>query len=234
MAGLSQRFLDEGYTLPKYMLYLGKQSMFSLSVGSFKKYFNSADFVFIVRDIFESRKFINLECQLMGLNNFKIVTLDDATKGQAETVYIGIKKVDIPEEENILIFNIDTIRLNFSMPNNLLSHDGYLEVFEGSGKNWSYAEPLNNTSRRVKRTAEKEEISNLCSTGLYFFKSQKHFIRAYENEKDSSGELYVAPIFNSMIADGQKVFYHLIDKEDVIFTGTPKEYMNFILSEGRI
>ena len=41
MAGLSQRFIDEGYTLPKYMLYIGNQSMFTLSVSSFKKYFKS-------------------------------------------------------------------------------------------------------------------------------------------------------------------------------------------------
>ncbi|MDC0117472.1 hypothetical protein OAI16_06230 [Flavobacteriaceae bacterium] len=228
MAGLSQRFINEGYTLPKYMLYIGNRSMFNLSVSSFKKYFKSAVFIFIARDIFESERFIKSECHLMGIKNFKIVIIDYTTKGQAETVYIGINKVEIPKKENIFIFNIDTIRLNFSLPSNISVQDGYLEVFEGSGKNWSYAEPLDNISRRVKRTAEKVEISNLCSTGLYFFKSKKYFCEVYEKEKDSVVELYIAPLYNSMISNDKKIFYHLIQKEDVIFTGTPNEYIDLI------
>ena len=31
-----------------------------------------------------------------------------------------------------------------------------------------------------------------------------------------------------MISNGKKIFYHLIQKEDVIFTGTPNEYIDLI------
>lgn len=232
MAGLSQRFRDAGFSLPKYMLYVGTKSVFNLSVSSFKNYFNKVNFLFIARNINDTKSFIKAECKLMGLIHYQIIILNSPTRGQAETVFKGIESVNLPENEQILIFNIDTIRENYKLPEEILQYDGFLEVFEGSGKNWSYAEPYDNDSQRIKRTAEKEEISNLCSTGLYFFKKQSDFCEAFfHNLNNFENELYVAPLYNYLIDRNKIIHYQLTNSDDVVFTGKPAEYINLINSK---
>lgn len=235
MAGLSSRFTKAGYVLPKYMLYIKNRSLFNLAVSSFEKYFDSCRFVFVARDVFDTKTFIEKECELMGIKDFEVVILPAPTKGQAETVLKGIKEASVAKDEPILIFNIDTFRPGFAFPQEMDDWDGYLEVFVGSGKNWSYARTESDTSTLVVETAEKREISKYCSTGLYYFKSSEMFLNAYvENqEKPITGvaELYVAPLYNYMIAKSLKIHIHVIDRQDVIFSGVPSEYEDLLRKE---
>lgn len=230
MAGLSARFLTAGYTLPKYMLYVKDKSLFNLAVSSFDKYFTTCRFIFITRNIFDTETFIHDECKLLGIHNSTVVILDKPTRGQAETVFKGIENVYIPNSEPILIFNIDTFRPNFVFPESLGEWDGYLEVFKGSGKNWSYAKTKNNTSTKVIETAEKQEISEFCSTGIYYFRSASYFKDAYNEylHMPLSKELYVAPLYNILIGNGKNIHINLIKREDVVFCGTPHEYINYL------
>lgn len=235
MAGLSSRFTKAGFVLPKYMLYIKNRSLFNLAVSSFEKYFDSCRFVFVARDVFDTKTFIEKECELMGIKDFEVVILPAPTKGQAETVLKGIKEASVAKDEPILIFNIDTFRPGFTFPQEMDDWDGYLEVFVGSGKNWSYAKTESDTSTLVVETAEKREISKYCSTGLYYFKSSEMFLNAYvENqEKPITGvaELYVAPLYNYMIAKSLKIHIHVIDRQDVIFSGVPSEYEDLLRKE---
>jgi hypothetical protein len=166
----------------------------------------------------------------MKIENYEIISLDQPTKGQAETVYIGLERLKLCQSTPILIFNIDTFRKNFCLPSEIGNYDGYLEVFKGSGKNWSYILPYDNASTQVKETAEKNEISNFCSTGLYYFSSLKMYNSAFtkSNNDNSLGEKYIAPIYNYLINNGNKIHYYLIPREDVIFCGTPQEYEHLI------
>lgn len=235
MAGLSSRFTKAGYVLPKYMLYIKNRSLFNLAVSSFEKYFDSCRFVFVARDVFDTKTFIEKECELMGIKDFEVVILPAPTKGQAETVLKGIKEASVAKDEPILIFNIDTFRSGFTFPQEMDDWDGYLEVFVGSGKNWSYARTESDTSTLVVETAEKREISKYCSTGLYYFKSSEMFLNAYvENQKKpitGVAELYVAPLYNYMIAKSLKIHIHVIDRQDVIFSGVPSEYEDLLRKE---
>ena len=228
MAGLSSRFTKAGYVLPKYMLYVKNKSLFNLAVTSFEKYFDTCRFVFVARNVFDTKTFIEKECELMGIKDFTVVILPQPTKGQAETVLEGIVRADVPDEEPILIFNIDTFRPGFAFPADMSGWDGYLEVFVGSGKNWSYAKTGSDDSTLVVETAEKVEISRYCSTGLYYFSSASSFKTAYaqnlENPCDGKAELYVAPLYNHLIREGKKIHIHVIDRSDVIFSGVPDEY----------
>lgn len=221
MAGLSNRFTSAGYTLPKYMLYIGDKSLFRLAIESFSKYFKLSKFTFICRDIYCTKQFIENECKLIGIENYDII-ITEPTSGQAETVYVGVK--NLHKDEDILIFNIDTFRPNYSFPNNV--GDGYLECFIGEGKNWSYAKTQDNTSDSdVIETAEKRQISDFCSTGIYYFKTILDFERAFlECNDNTNNERYVAPLYNCMIKGGKKIKVNLINKSEVIFCGTPEEY----------
>lgn len=235
MAGLSSRFTQAGYVLPKYMLYIRNRSLFNLAVSSFEKYFDSCSFVFVARDVFDTKTFIEKECELMAIKNFQVVILPEPTKGQAETVLKGIEGASIKKEEPILIFNIDTFRPGFTFPPMMDDWDGYLEVFVGAGKNWSYARTESEGSTLVVETAEKKEISKYCSTGLYYFKKAESFQVAYiENQKkpiSGISELYVAPLYNYLIAKSKLIHIHVVDWNDVYFSGVPSEYEDLLRKE---
>lgn len=232
MAGLSKRFTEEGYSLPKFMLKLHGISLFKHSISSFKKYFESDFFLFISLNNEGYLDFLNREINELGIKKYEIILLKKPTSGQAETVFEGIKKCSFQTDNNLTIFNIDTIRLNFELPEPLLVADGYLEVFVGTGSNWSYVKTDVNDSNRVIETAEKKPISNLCCTGLYFFKNKKDFIKAFIHFKDNDiltkGEIFVAPLYNYLIKNNKYITYNIIKESDVIFCGTPMEYLGLL------
>ena len=233
MAGLSSRFFKAGYKKPKYMLEAHGQSLFSHAVSSFSEYFQKEKFLFIVRDILGTVDFLKQEIANLGIHNAHFFILEEETRGQAETVYLGLQSLPLSDEP-ITIFNIDTFRPGFRYPENITDWDGYLEVFKGEGDNWSFAKPVNNSSSKVAETAEKRPISALCSTGLYYFKSIELFNRSYCDYLGKSasdwekGELYIAPLYNYLINQKSEIHYHLIDRNEVIFCGVPDEYLEFL------
>ncbi|MBY7770439.1 glycosyltransferase family 2 protein [Vibrio fluvialis] len=231
MAGLSSRFFKSGYKVPKYMLEAHGKTLFEHSVNSFEKYFKTEKFIFIVRDVYQTVEFVEHQVKKLGIINFEIVRLDTETKGQAETVYLGLENIHDPC--SVTIFNIDTFRPKFEFPDLNTKGSGYLEVFIGDGNNWSYVMPKNNESTIVIKTAEKKRISELCCTGLYHFSNKSDFIEAYNNyislpkEHWECGELYIAPLYNYLIENGKEIHFDLIERKDVIFCGVPQEYDDF-------
>lgn len=235
MAGLSTRFKKAGYDLPKYMLEAHGKTLFHHSVSSFKKYFTEQSFLFVALDDQKTEKFIKQECQKLGLNDYQIVMLDAPTRGQAETVYEGLQRAVVDGDEPITIFNIDTFRPGFSFPNefDIDKVDGYLETFIGSGGNWSNVLPADELRKTVLVTAEKEEISNYCCTGLYYWRHCTEFCRVFESYQKKSlseihaGEYYIAPMYNYIIKEKRDVRFSVIDRNEVIFCGVPTEYLEF-------
>lgn len=235
MAGLSSRFFNAGFSKPKYMLPAHGITLFEHSVLSFSKYFKSTKFIFIVRDVFDTPAFVQEKASQLGIEDYEISILTNETRGQAETVFIGMQNFS-EYSGPITIFNIDTFRPNYHYPHfDEMSH-GFLDVFEGDGANWSFVLPKDATSTHVIKTTEKDPISNLCCTGLYHFDNYQDYINAYDDflkkpvSEWKNGELYIAPLYNHLIAIGHDINYSLIDKNDVIFCGTPDEYHVFLKS----
>lgn len=225
MAGRSQRFLDAGYDRPKHMLPLKGRSVFAHAVGSFESEFGRTPFLIIAAA--EAVRFVRAECAAMGLDDVAVVALDRPTAGQAETVELGLAGAGVAAETPITIFNIDTFRPGFRFPAGVFDAlDGWLEVFRGEGANWSYVRPAPGPEPIVLETAEKRPISDLCCTGLYHFARAGDFGRALAAERAApqAAELYVAPLYNHLIRGGARVGYSLIDRDEVVFCGTPAEY----------
>jgi len=107
--------------------------------------------------------------------------------------------------------------------------DGYLETFIGSGKNWSNVVPVDDTDR-VALTAEKEELSEYCCTGLYYWSSSARFVGLAQETLEKpvtemqGNEYYIAPMYNDLIQAGGDIRFTVIDRSSVIFCGTPEEY----------
>ncbi|MDR6183341.1 glycosyltransferase family 2 protein [Asaia bogorensis] len=237
MAGLSSRFTKAGYPVPKYMLPLHGKSVFAHSIESFSAYFESHPFVFIARTVADTEAFIRREIGALGIRDARVVILDHETAGQAETVEFGVKQAGMSAESPLTIFNIDTFRPNFRFPQGawFRKSDGYLEVFRGSGANWSYVGAAENSDEPLAvRTTEKQPISDLCCDGLYHFARSGDFLKALEQERltPSSPELYVAPLYNHLIRDGMKIHYEVIPPEAITFCGVPAEYEALLAEAG--
>ena len=239
MAGLSSRFADAGYAVPKYQLELHGATVFEYAVVGFNRYFTDHNFIFAYREGDEVTEFITEKCLAMGIPeaNLKLVHLTDVTSGQAETVRLAIKGAEISANEAIMIFNIDTFQADFVLPEFCINEeiDGYLEVFKAEGEHWSFVEP--GAGNSVLRVTEKDRISEYCSSGLYYFRHSHEFCRAFDKtlEKKTQdlqgGERYVAPLYNDLVSRGLDIRFHLISANDLTFCGTPSEFKNVVESD---
>jgi hypothetical protein len=240
MAGLSSRFTKAGYPLPKYMLPLGERTVFDHAVGSFQGLFSSEEFLFIIRNVEDTSRFVKSRSHSLGIRSTQIVSLDAPTMGQAHTVARGVCEAAVGQNTPLTIFNIDTFRPGYHFPESCQNTHGYLEVFEGEGYNWSFAEPAFPGSSRVVRTSEKDPISRFCCTGLYHFSRATDFLLAFEAQRDlpkerlQAGELYVAPLYNELIARGRDIRMHVVKRDEVIFCGVPAEYEALLNSEDQL
>lgn len=224
MLGKSSRFFKAGYSIPKYQLPLGNETIFAKSVRSFENYFHTLPFLFLVRSDFDAISFVSQEVRRMGLKDYRIIEFSIETRGQAESVEMGIR--DYSDDLPLLIFNIDTIRHNFLIPDLKIVGDGFLEVFEADGDGWSFIEP--GDGGRVLRTTEKLRISNLCSNGLYYFSNISMYREAYYDSIDSieneNNELYIAPLYNYLIKKSCNIYFNKIDPHLIGHCGVPEDY----------
>lgn len=226
MAGKSSRFFNAGYKIPKYKLPIFNNSdVFTQAVRSFENYFKTDLFVFLHRNDDDSAEFILNKCKSLGIDKFTLFKIKTDTRGQADTIAIFLKTLNKSLlNEPLYIFNIDSFRKNFLKPElSFFSNmSGYLELFRGLGNHWSFAKT---NGVNVQETAEKVRISDYCSNGLYFFKTAEIFINTFSKlEKMHDGELYIAPMYNYLIADGKKIKFKIIGINQTIFCGTPVEY----------
>jgi|688.fasta_scaffold509371_1 hypothetical protein len=227
MAGLSQRFTQRGYALPKYMLPLWGGTVFDFAVSSFAPSFATRPFLFIYRETGGVRAFLTARAAALGIRRASFAELVAPTAGQAETVELGLAVSNTPPEAPLTIFNIDTFRNPRASPFPLDGGlAGWLEVFRGAGDNWSFVLPAEGAPGIAAKTAEKIPISDLCCTGLYHFASRDLFLGALAQERarPSAPELYVAPIYNHLIAAGHRIGYGTVAAADLVHCGLPHEY----------
>lgn len=231
MAGASSRFTKAGYPVKKYRLLAHGHTMFAWSLCSFHRRFNQEDILFICNAADRAAAFIHEECAKVGLTKYAIYELPHMTRGQAETVYLGLQQQTTDWHEPLMIFNIDTIRANATIPAHLFPMSGYIETFKGEGNAWSFVVP--GKMDTVLMTTEKVRVSDQCSTGLYYFASVGIFMELYENTMKSGvferqwGERYICPMYNTLIEHGHIIKHHEISPTEIAFAGTPAEYEEF-------
>jgi hypothetical protein len=237
MAGKSRRFIEAGYQLPKFELLVADRTLFYWSVASFRQYFAQERFLFVLNKAHGARDFVLDQCAMLGINHVEIVELSEDTRGQAETVTLGLQGISYNDAESLIIFNIDTIRPAYAFPDKAALSDGYIETFHGEGDGWSFVMPAAAYGCRVQYTTEKVRISDHCSTGLYYFGSIRTYTGAYHNIVDTQllsflqkwKELYIAPMYNFLIEQGHRIAFHDIPRQDVIFSGIPREYEELLI-----
>lgn len=244
MAGQSSRFTQAGYSKPKFMLKVGDETVFDRAIGGFRRYFQDEAFCFIFIAGQVDPRLIEERCALAGipLSRVQTVALPAPTDGQARTVAEGVRQIGVALDEPLTIFNIDTFYIDFVHPHfaDRENDDGYLDVFVAEGTHWSFVEPetRDDSTGIVRRVTEKDRISDLCSTGLYHFRSAERFLKVFDEAAHlpaaqlQGGERYIAPLYQRLIDHGGTVHYRIIPAQQVAFCGTPTEYRDFLRENG--
>ena len=230
MAGRYQRFLNEGFKTPKYLLPWGEQTILAVILSELNKDKVFSDVVLVANqrdDAYMPHVRAVMKSHDVNLDNL-ILTHD--TSGQTATALQGIKALEkIHGEVNtpIVIHNIDTILLNRNLKDietSLKSNAGYIDIFGANNKGYSYV--LIDDNKKVVEIAEKIVVSDLATSGLYAFKNSQAF-KKYSSHDD----IFISSIFKRMITSGESVVASNKHKEnETIVLGTPEEYINASLT----
>lgn len=157
----------------------------------------------------------------------RIVALDHVTDGQLRTVVAAQDELDL--DDSLLVYNADTWFAHDDVRFLLdaATHDGLLGVARKPGDRWSFARL--GDDGLVVEVAEKTRISDLACTGLYHFRDTRRFLTdaaaMFAAERTTKGEYFVAPLYEEMIARGDRV--GVVEAERFLPIGTPEELATF-------
>jgi hypothetical protein len=230
MAGFGRRFLDAGYTVPKYQIEAHGHSLFWWSLIGLQHLFADSRFVFVVRADDRAAAFVDDECARLGIKEHRTVELSAPTNGQATTAMLALPECRGPGP--MAIFNIDTHIRPGTLGEPPAHCDGWIPCFEAAGDHWSFVR-LGDGGLAVE-VREKKRISPYATIGFYWFRSCALYEAAYSSyyftsNHHEAGEAFVAPLYNQLIREGKKVRISMLPLDATAAMGTPAELERFRL-----
>ncbi len=234
MAGEGSRFLKEGWTTPKPLIELHGIPLFKRAISSVAVEGAPMKYSFIVRKEHIVKYHIDEQIKAI-LPDANVFYVEKTTRGAVETCLMAESVID--DADGIVVMDCDLefrskgytegIRTILQQPVEQ-ANGGMLVSFESTEPRYSYAEVDDNMI--VKRTAEKEVISNHALCGAYFFSTGKGFLSAAHrllNEPVfTKPEFYVSLLYNYLLANGETV--KLATMEDYRSYGTPEELKRYL------
>lgn len=226
MAGAGSRFVEAGYTFPKPLIEVNGRSMIELVVKNLNI---EGRFIFIVQR--EHNVKYNLTSYLNLLKpNSEIVVVDGVTDGAARTALVASDLID--SENPLLIANSDQF-VDWDSNDSLYQLsapgcDGGVITFTSTHPKWSFAAV--DSSGWVQEVAEKKPISDVATTGIYYWARGSDFVKYAEQmiakNIRTNGEFYICPVFNEAIADGKKIRSRPVNR--MWGLGTPEDLRTFL------
>ena len=227
MAGFGSRFERAGFQVAKYRIRARGRTLFEWSIRSLSSFFDDL-FVFACLESHDT-EWIRDTALGLGIRRVAFHTRREVSKGQAETVHDAISAIDTPG--HLWIYNVDTYVARGLAPQQISGAAGCVPVFASTSQNMSFVQF--DEASDVIRIAEKEPISNWATVGLYGFANAAEFRRLYREAyiegrlRLAAREMYVAPIYELMLAEGKRVVAPKLRPEDVHILGTPAELCTF-------
>ncbi|SLN11059.1 hypothetical protein ROJ8625_00238 [Roseivivax jejudonensis] len=230
MAGLGSRFAKAGFDRPKYELDALGRPLFDWSMLSLEAFRTAGwRFSFAVREGLGARAYIAERANALRLGETEVLSIDGVTDGQATTALMLAERA--AQDAPFAIYNIDTFVAPAAMvPPDPATCAGWVPCFPAPGEGWSFART--DAYGHVVELREKQRISAHATVGLYWFDSAARYVGAYRcyygiAGREESGERYVAPLYNQLIADGAQVRISPLRLDDVGMLGTPEQVAEF-------
>ena len=230
IGGKGVRFKKNDYLKPKPFIDIKNKPMieYALSSISFdaKHYVicNTLDKIFKDK-IYEIGNTYKIDIELVEINQ--------ETRGQAETSFIGLNEIEFNQDEELIISNCDQYTP--------WSKDSFLELVSRKdvdaavttynhgdfdiGKSSPYSHVELNEKGFAVKFAEKYAISEHSLNGIYYWKKIKYFTDSFQDldKSDFNGEYWLSLTFNYMIENGLKIKTFQMDKDEFYSLGTPED-----------
>lgn len=228
MAGRGSRFEQAGYSLPKPLVDVQGHPMISRVIENLGI---EARYIFLcLKEHVERYQLDQHLPKFCGTNPCQIVVVDQVTEGAACTALLAQEFLE--NDNELLIANSDQVvewkSDEFLYHLRAQEADGGILTFPASGPKWSYVR-LNEVGEVIE-VAEKREISSIGTVGIYYFKKGRFFVEAAQQmiQKNirTNQEFYIAPVFNEMIENHQKILPFQIEKMHGL--GTPEDLERYL------
>lgn len=229
MAGKGSRFAQMGYTFPKPLIDVNGKPMIQVVVENIGL---KGHYIFLVlKEHHEKFALKYLLPLIVAPNPCTIITVDQVTEGAACTALLA--KDYINSSEPLLMANSD--QWVAWSPNHFIDYmnnsqaDGGILTFVATHEKWSFVR-LEDESNKILEVAEKKPISNIATTGIYFFSHGSDFVLAAEQMIKKNlrvnNEFYVAPSYNELILDNKKILSYPVAEMKGL--GTPEDLTKFL------
>ena len=222
MAGRGQRFVDEGYKVPKQLIKLNEKHLIEISLDCID--YSNCNLIFIVRDDHIYNFNIDEILRNKFGNDITVVATDGITDGSVCSCLLARKYIN--NESPLIIHTLDVEFAPTFIPsiNELKKTDGIILTSKSNSNNYSYV-ALGEDGYATK-TAEKKVISDNACVGIYGFSRGYDFCKyadkMIEEDIRTNGEFYISPLYNLLIEDGLKIDVKEVEKLHVF--GTPSEF----------
>jgi beta-phosphoglucomutase-like phosphatase (HAD superfamily)/dTDP-glucose pyrophosphorylase len=226
MAGAGSRFAQAGYAFPKPLIEIMGKSMIEVVLKNLQI---EANFIFLVQKEHDERFNLRRYLGLLAPNS-QVVIVDSLTDGAARTVLFAEELIDNPNP--LLIANsdqfVDWDSSEILYQFEAASVDGGLVTFKSTHPKWSFARV--DEDGWVSEVAEKQPISDIATTGIYYWAKGSDFVRFAKQmiDKDirTNGEFYICPVYNEAIGAGLKIRARSVDR--MWGLGTPEDLTAFL------
>ena len=219
-----QLFLSSGFPTPKSLVSPEGQAVLSHAINSYA-YDLTRTTVAINREE-ESEWSISTRI-LEQFPTVRILPVSSKVRGAMATALIAL---DVSRDSPLIIAAGDS-----KVVGGISHHiDQFIEddvdaatiAFRASEPRWSYLQI--NEAGGIERVAEKEVIGPLATTGVFFFRSLDDFMRsaswALVNNASNNGIFFVSTTLNYLIAQGKRVAYSEIAREEYKSWSLPVDF----------
>ena len=215
MAGMGSRFAKAGYELPKPLIPVGGVPMIQLVVSNLRPKCPHR-FVFITQKAHQEKYGVDKILKSVA-PDCEVITVHGVTQGAACTVLLASEFIN--SDDPLMIANSDQwvdMDINDYLDEfNRHPIDGLIMTMTANDPKWSFVKL--DEANRITEVIEKKVVSNEATVGIYNYRHGRDFVRAAESmiERDLrvNNEFYVAPAYNQLIEEGQRLGYYNIGSE---------------------
>lgn len=233
MAGRGTRFSDLNPSRPKPLVHLHGRPLVQWVVENLRST-SPQKYIFVCQSAHVKEFKLKSVFESFGIE-FEIAEINEVTQGAAcSALFAG----DYITEGEIVFANSDQY-MDFSMDKfiedcNTRKLDGSLVTMRASGSKWSYIKA--GPDNLVLEVKEKVAISDIATTGVYYYRNWDLFQTAAEemiSRNDSyNNEFYLAPVYNYLLST-HKVSHYLIgeNEKEMVGLGTKEDFLHFEAEE---
>ena len=214
MSGMSSRFTNAGYTVPKFMIEVDGKTVIQHIVDLYPQ---DSEFLFIINDDHAKDMELCHYLDELDIDRLSICSVPVHKKGPVYSV--EQYQHHIEDDEQVIInycdFSMDWDYDDFEKFVNETECDGCVVCYTGfhphmlGGDNYAFCKvDKDNTIEEIreKQPFTDDKMSEFASSGTYYFKKgsyvKKYFRELMEKEITVNNEYYVSMVYNLLIEDG--------------------------------